>query len=172
MPGMERQLCVIRMRCTGVADDTIKGYYIMEITPQEFMHLQSGISAKDVLIAKLQEELEQAKADRDMWKERAQAACADEGAVCVDHHRSEGVVVLSVELLKAILAKIHNLHILAVIALVLQRALHRGASAEERCSIAELVPLPKLPSISLTANGDIDVEGDWNDIHDNGNVKF
>ena len=80
--------------------------------------------------------------------------------------------MLSVELLKAILAKIHNLHILAVIALVVQRALHRGASAEERCSISELVPLPELPSISLTANGDIDVEGDWMDIHDNGNVKL
>ncbi|MBP3789603.1 MAG: hypothetical protein J6I52_08285 [Prevotella sp.] len=150
----------------------------MEITPQEFMNLQSGISAKDVLIAKLRDELEQTKADRDVWKERAQAACAAERAACAEEgacaegHRKEGVVVLSVALLKSILAKIHNLHILAVIALVLQRALHRGASAEERCSISELVPLPELPSISLTANGDIDVKGDWMDIHDNGNVKL
>ena len=140
----------------------------MEITPQEFMNLQSGISAKDVLIAKLRDELEQTKAERDVWKERAQAACAAERAacaeegVCAEGHRKEGVVVLSVALLKSILAKIHNL----------QRALHRGASAEERCSISELVPLPELPSISLTANGDIDVEGDWMDIHDNGNVKL
>jgi hypothetical protein len=85
---------------------------------------------------------------------------------------SGGVIVLSVELLKAILAKIHNLHILAVIALVLQKALHRKASAEESRQIAEMVPLPNLPSINLTANGDIDVEGDWNDVHDNANVNL
>lgn len=83
-----------------------------------------------------------------------------------------GVIILSVELLKTVLSKIHSLHILSIVALVLQKTLHRKATAEESRKIADLVPLPELPSLHLTADGNIDVDGDWNDIHDNAHVNL
>ena len=155
------------------------------ISTEEFIKLQQATSAKEVETAKLKEQVALLEEERDQWMKRALKAedvLKTEEALNVkmvmdsaterEQSSSGGVIVLSVELLKAILAKIHNLHILAVIALVLQKALHRKASAEESRQIAEMVPLPNLPSINLTANGDIDVEGNWNDVHDNTNVNL
>lgn len=157
----------------------------INISTEEFMELQQNISSKDVEIAKLKEQVAQREDERDLWKARALKAeeiLKTEEVLNVDmvmdsateNEKSEsgGVIVLSVGLLKAILAKIHNLHILAIIALILQKALHRKATAEESRQIAELVPLPELPSLHLTAEGDIDVGGNWNDIHDNSNVNL
>lgn len=155
------------------------------ISTEEFMKLQQAAIAKEIEIAKLREQVAQREEERDQWMARALKAedvlnteealnveMVMDSATEKEQSNSGGVIVLSVELLKAILAKIHNLHILAIIALVLQKALHRKASAEESRQIAEMVPLPNLPSINLTANGDIDVEGNWNDVHDNTNVNL
>lgn len=155
------------------------------ISTEEFLKLQQATSAKDIETSKLKEQVALLKEERDQWMARALKAedilkteealnveMVMDSATEKEQSSSGGVIVLSVELLKAILSKIHNLHILAVIALVLQKALHRKASAEESRQIAEMVPLPNLPSINLTANGDIDVEGDWNDVHDNTNVNL
>lgn len=155
------------------------------ISTEEFIKLQQAASAKEIEIAKLKEQVAQREEERNQWMVRALKAeevlkteetlnvdMVMDSATGKEQPSSGGVIVLSVELLKAILAKIHNLHVLAVIALVLQKALHRKASAEESRRIAELVPLPNLPSINLTANGDIDVEGNWNDVHDNTNVNL
>ncbi len=156
------------------------------LSTKEFMELQQCMTAKDIEIVRLKEQIAQSKAECDLWKSRALNAEAilqadkdgldvEEIVNAVSGERkmgSGGVIVLSIELLKSVLAKIHNLKILAVIGLVLQKTLHRGASAEESRQIAEMIPLPELPSIKLTAEGDIDVEGDWNDIHNNGNVQL
>jgi hypothetical protein len=155
------------------------------ISTEEFLKLQQATSAKDIETSKLKEQVALLKEERDQWMARALKAedvlkteealnveMVMDSATEKEQSSSGGVIVLSVELLKAILSKIHNLHILAIIALVLQKALHRKASAEESRQIAEMVPLPNLPSINLTANGDIDVEGDWNDVHDNTNVNL
>lgn len=155
------------------------------ISTEEFMKLQQGISAKDVEIAKLKEQVAQREEERDLWKDRAlkaeeilkteEALNVDmvmDSATEKDKSESGGVIVLSVELLMAILAKIHNLHILAVITLILQKALHRKATAEESRQIADLVPLPELPPIHISAEGNVDVNGNWTDIHDNSNVNL
>lgn len=157
----------------------------VKITIDELIRLQQSTSDKDIEIAKLKEQVAQREAERDQWMSRALKAeeilkteetlnekMVMDSAEVKDNTSSGGVIVLSVGLLKAILAKIHNLQILSIIALVLQKALHRKSSAEDSRQIAELVPLPELPSIKLTANGDIDVEGNWNDIHDNTNVNI
>ena len=114
------------------------------ISTEEFIKLQQATSAKEVETAKLKEQVALLEEERDQWMKlalKAEDVLKTEEALNVkmvmdsaterEQSSSGGVIVLSVELLKAILAKIHNLHILAVIALVLQKALHRKASAEE-----------------------------------------
>ena len=143
----------------------------MDITiyTEEFMELQQNISAKDVEIAKLKEQVAQREEERDHWKTRALKAeeiLNTEEALKVnmvidsasDKEKSEstGVIILSVELLKAVLSKIHSLHIVSIVALILQKALHRKATAEESRQITDLVLLPELPSLRLTAEGDIE----------------
>ena len=144
----------------------------MDVTTDEFFSLQQGMSAKDVEIVRLKEQVAQLTDERDMWMARALQRDAEQADADVDKQHSGKFIVLSVELLKTVLSKIHNLNILSVVALVLQKALHRDATAEESRSIVEIVPLPPLPTISLTANGDIDVKGNWNDIHNNYNVNL
>ena len=60
----------------------------------------------------------------------------------------------------------------AILAFVIQKTLHRDDNSTDSGSIADLVSLPQLPTISLTADGNIEVEGNWNDIHHNGKVNL
>ena len=46
----------------------------MNISPDEFMTLQGGMSAKDVRIAQLEEQVAQLTKERDLWQARALAA--------------------------------------------------------------------------------------------------
>ncbi len=143
----------------------------MNLTPEEFLNLQSGMSAKDVRIAQLEAEVAQLKSERDLWKERT---LAYEGA----EFSSEKVpgkkkfIVISQQKLRALLQKIHNVKILSLVAFVLQKALPNEADADEYKAVSEVMPVPELPNLSLTADGDIKVSGDWNDVHDNEAVNF
>ena len=145
------------------------------ISTEELMQIQQSQNAKAIRIDKLEAQVADMKNDCDYWKSRALKA---EAMLKLEHQGEENAgkesgkfIVLSVELLKSVLSKIHNLNILAVISLVIQKTLHHDATAEDKCVISDLVPLPHLPTISLTADGDIQVDGDWNDIHDNNNVN-
>ena len=143
----------------------------MNLTPDEFLNLQSGMSAKDVRIAQLEAEVAQLKTERDLWKERA---LAYEGKEFSSEKVSEKkkFIVISQQKLRALLQKIHNVKILSLVAFVLQKALPNEADAEEYKALSEVMPVPELPNLSLTADGDIEVNGDWNDVHDNEAVNF
>ena len=142
----------------------------MNISPDEFMTLQGGMSAKDVRIAQLEEQVAQLTKERDLWQARALAAGgvmpADKGEM------KEGRLVVSVRKLKEMLAKIKDVKIVSVIGMILQKALTRESSAGDCKLVADIVPLPSSPSLTVTADGDVKVEGNWNDVHDNGTVNF
>ena len=143
----------------------------MNLTPDEFMNLQSGMGAKDVRIAQLEAEVAQLKSERDLWKERA---LAREGMEFSPEKVSgkNKFIVISQQKLRAVLQKIHNVKVLSLVAFVLQKALPNEANAEEYKTVSEVMPVPELPNLSLTADGDIKVSGDWNDVHDNEAVNF
>jgi len=143
----------------------------MNLTPDEFLNLQSGMSAKDVRIAQLEAEVAQLKTERDLWKERV---LAYEGKEFSSEKVSEKkkFIVISQHKLRSLLEKIRNVKILSLVAFVLQKALPNEADAEEYKALSEVMPVPELPNLSLTADGDIRVNGDWNDVHDNEAVNF
>lgn len=143
----------------------------MNLTPDEFLNLQSGMSAKDVRIAQLEAEVAQLKTERDLWKERV---LAYEGKEFSSEKVSEKkkFIVISQHKLRSLLEKIRNVKILSLVAFVLQKALPNEADAEEYKALSEVMPVPELPNLSLTADGDIRVSGDWNDVHDNEAVNF
>jgi len=143
----------------------------MNLTPDEFLNLQSGMSAKDVRIAQLEAEVAQLKTERDLWKERALAYEGKEFSSEKVPEKNK-FIVISQHKLRSLLEKIRNVKILSLVAFVLQKALPNEADAEEYKALSEVMPVPELPNLSLTADGDIKVSGDWNDVHDNEAVNF
>lgn len=141
----------------------------MNISPDEFMVLQDGMSAKDVRIAQLEEQVAQLTKERDLWQSRT----LQSGKPMVDgvsaHSR---FIVISRQKLKSLLSRIHDTKLLAFIAFILQKVLPDEASADDCKAIADMIPLPHLPHLTLTAEGDINVDGNWNDIHNNNKVNI
>lgn len=141
----------------------------MNISTEEFMDLQGGMSAKDVRIAQLEGEVERLKEERDMWQARALETDGTMKESVSFHNR---FIVISRQKLRSVLEKIHDVKLLGFLELMMQKCLRDNATAEECQAIAEVVPLPQPPCLSLTAEGDINVEGNWSDIHDNEKVHF
>ena len=141
----------------------------MNISPDEFMSLQDGMSAKDVRIAQLEKQVEQLTEERDLWQARALKS----GKPMVDGVpvRSR-FIIISRQKLKALVDRIQDVELLAFVAFLLQKVLPNDASAEDCKAIADIIPLPHLPRLTLNADGDINVGGNWNDIHDNGDVNI
>jgi len=135
------------------------------------MSLQGGVSAKDVEIARLKEQVAQLTEERDLWRARAQTSDIE----LKNTEKKSGCnrfIVISAQKLRSVLTKIHDVKILSVVAFILQKALPDTVTSEECKTIAEIVPLPQLPNLTLTAEGDVNVEGDWQDVHDNQTVNF
>ncbi len=141
----------------------------MNISPDEFMSLQDGMSAKDVRIAQLEKQVEQLTEERDLWQARALKS----GKPMVDGVpvRSR-FIIISRQKLKALVDRIQDVELLAFVAFLLQKVLPNDASAEDCKAIADIIPLPHLPRLTLNADGDINVGGNWNDIHDNEKVNI
>lgn len=150
----------------------------MDISTEELFQIHDGISQqlsqKDAEIARLKAQVAQltdkvgrAEQERDFWRAKAERKQGER--LSPEQHR---FIIISIERLKALLVKIRNVELLSFLLMILQKALPKDAPAEDHKEIAELVPVPELPSISLTAEGDIEVGGDWNDVHDNGVVNF
>ena len=141
----------------------------MNISPNEFMTLQGGMSAKDVRIAQLEKQVEQLTEERDLWQARALKS----GKPMVDGVpvRSR-FIIISRQKLKTLVDRIQDVNLLAFVAFLLQKVLPNDASAEDCKAIADIIPLPHLPRLTLNADGDINVGGNWNDIHDNNKVNI
>ena len=141
----------------------------MQFSIDEFMSLHDKLAAKELEIARLTEKVAQLTEERDYWQARAFASDDKKGK----HRKSAGqVIVFSVKKLKGVLSKIHDVRILSVVAFVLQKALPKESAAEGCKQLTDIVPLPQLPSLTMRADGDLNVEGDWNDVHDNKEVNF
>ncbi len=141
----------------------------MNFNTEEFDFLNEKLSKKDLEIAELRREVAQLTEERDLWMTRA--LTADEPKAS-EGRSPRRFIVISVKKLKAVLAKIHDVKILSVIAFILQKALSREDSAEDCKLVMDIVPMPQQPSVTLKADGDVNVEGNWNDVHDNGEVNF
>jgi hypothetical protein len=113
----------------------------------------------------------QLKTERDLWKERVLAYEGKEFSLEKVPEKNK-FIVISQHKLRSLLEKIRNVKVLSLVAFVLQKALPNEADAEEYKALSEVMPVPELPNLSLTADGDIEVNGDWNDVHDNEAVNF
>lgn len=130
----------------------------MNISIHEFLGLQDEMSAKNIEIAQLRTWLAQLKRENDEWKAHSQQH--SERANMIPGHCT--FIVLSFQKLKKVLSSIHDVNLLGVINMVLQKCLTDDASADERKAIAEVIPLPQLSALTVHAEGDVHIDGDVN----------
>ena len=140
----------------------------MSFTLEEAMDLHERLTPKELEIARLKESEAQLKKERDYWQARALEA---EGKKDKER-KSKGFIVISAKRLKKVLSTIHNVNILSVVFLVLHKSFPKDSSAEDTKQLCEIIPLPNLSPLTLTANGDINVNGNYNEVHDNEEVNF
>ena len=148
----------------------------IKISSDECFDFQKRYAEQAVRIVSLESEVATLKNDCDYWKQRAlkaegEAATKEAAKGAANTTARERYIVISVNAIANILGKIHNVKISAIVAFLMQKMLPNDA-VEDSKAIADAVPIAGLPTISLTADGDINVEGNLNDIHDNDEVNI
>ena len=141
----------------------------MELSLEEYRGLQSDNRNRDA-------ELERMRRDCDYWKKRALEAEQQLKLfeqMPLDDARKERprFLLLSIEKLKTIASKISDAGLLSCLGWLLPKCLADKSPEESYSVISEAIPLPS-PTLSLTAQGDVHVAGDLNDVHDNTAVNF
>ena len=135
----------------------------------EFFSLQQSLNEREKHIAKLESELARMKEERDAWQARAN----NSRALTMNKTTGDGdLIVVSRQKLKSILSKLSDAKELGLLLYVFQKIVPDCTSAEERKAIIELFPEPSSMQPVITAEGDLKVEGNWNDIHDNHEVNI
>lgn len=148
----------------------------MNLNSDEFFLLRDDASAKDVEIALLKKEVASLTKERDLWKARALESGAEDGTKKADNRN---FIMISVQRLKAVASKIHDVHLLGALSFILQKALPEPAGANDCMAINNCIPLPQPDQISLSAQGDIVLRKETNididknygpnvDVHDGG----
>ena len=144
----------------------------IKISSDEYFDFQDHHAEQAVRIAALESEVATLKEDCDYWKRRALKAEGEKAAKeAANTTARERYIVIPVRTMTNILEKIHNVKISAIFAFLLQKMLPSDA-VEDSKAIADAVPIAGLPTITFTADGDINVEGNLNDIHDNDKVNI
>lgn len=129
----------------------------MEITPEELMKLCTPISEKDIEIAMLRKELEEL---------RSQVSTS--GKVQPD----TGTITIKTENICKILKKLEGSpNSVAFLFLCLMKMKPEGLNQNTLLKILEAASLESFP-IKLTANGDMNVEGNYTHITGNNNVNL
>ena len=136
---------------------------------KEFFSFQEKLNDKDKQIAQLQTELARMKEERDAWQIRAN----NSRALTMNKTTGDGdLIVISRQKLQSILSKINDVKMLAMLHYVFHKILPDNTSADDCKAISNLFPEPSIVQPTLTAEGDLKVEGNWNDIHDNQKVNI
>ena len=144
----------------------------IKISPDECLDFQKRYAEQAVKIVALESEVAMLKKDCDYWKQRALRLEAEAVAKRSENTPvQERYIIIPVKAIASILGKIHNVTISAIVAFLMQKMLPKDAFEDSK-AIADAVPMPSLPNISLTAEGDIKIEGNLNDIHDNDKVNI
>ena len=136
---------------------------------EEYRGLQSDNRNRDA-------ELEGIRRERDYWKKRAMEAeqqleLFEQTPLDDTRKERSRFLLLSIEKLKTLASKITDVRLLSCLGWLLPKCLADKSSEGADSLISEAIPLPS-PALSLTAQGDVHVAGDLNDVHDNTAVNF
>ena len=148
----------------------------MTVTPEELNTIYGGLGEKYAQIAMQAKQIEEQAAlikklteERDMWKTRAIESCKDAGT---EHKNDSDLIVISTTKLSCLFSRIRSIEMKGMLISVIQALLPNNTSSEIYKLISQISPLKDDPQIKIDAKGDVKVDGDYQDIHDNYNVSL
>lgn len=132
------------------------------------------IAAQDERIATLEGELDSSKKDAEYWRRSCERAETMKAASEMENLYLKNYFMLSLERIRAFVERLKSIDHWAFLRTFMQWALPEELQAKELPLIDKVMPMPQpqKPSVTVTAEGDVNVEGNYNDVHDNDKVTF
>jgi uncharacterized coiled-coil protein SlyX len=132
------------------------------------------IAAQDERIATLEGELDSSKKDAEYWRQSCERAETMKAASEMENLYLKNYFMLSLERIRAFVERLKSIDHWAFLRTFMQWALPEELQAKELPLIDKVMPMPQpqKPSVTVTAEGDVNVEGNYNDVHDNDKVTF
>ena len=128
----------------------------MEVTVNEFLSIQGEMSARDNEIERLSAWVINLKREAEKWKTLALSIHSEKAVECSDF------IVIPIQKLKKVVSGIQDVQLLGSLSMLLQKCLPDNAPPEECKMIADIIPLPQRPALSLQNVGDVHIDGDVN----------
>ena len=132
---------------------------------------KSGLEER---IATLEGELDSSKKNAEYWRQSCERAETMKAASEMENLFLKNYFMLSLERIRAFVERLKSIDHWAFLRTFMQWALPEELQAKELPLIDKVMPMPQpqKPSVTVTAEGDVNVEGNYNDVHDNNTVTF
>ena len=144
----------------------------MQLSLEEFSNIEDKIVSPKVESAMLKLKLEQAR--KDLQKAKKECKRLQQKISCMEEKVPSGMgdeyVLISITKLRKFLGGIKNVGLVSFVVYVLQKILPQNTDASVLKRITDAAPDQILTDIHITADGDVNVQGNLNMVHDNQNV--
>ena len=137
----------------------------MQLTTDELLTIHTQLSDKEMQIAKLQNEVKRLTEENERLRQNAlQQQVTMQGG--------PQFIILKLDKVCRVLRNLKDTRMVSFIYTALQKMLPSDTTPEAIRQITDSVSLEVLPLVNLTTDGDINVAGNLNNIHDNEQVNF
>lgn len=137
----------------------------MQLTTDELLTIHTQLSDKEMQIARLQNEVKRLTEENERLRQNAlQQQVTMQGG--------PQFIILKLDKVCRVLRNLKDTRMVSFIYTALQKMLPSDTTPEAIRQITDSVSLEVLPLVNLTTDGDINVAGNLNNIHDNEQVNF
>lgn len=137
----------------------------MQLTTDELLTIHTKLSDKEMQIVRLQNEVKRLTEENERLRQNAlQQQVTMQGGT--------QFIILKLDKVCRVLRNLKDTRMVSFIYTALQKMLPSDTTPEAIRQITDSVSLEVLPLVNLTADGDINVAGNLNNIHDNEQVNF
>ena len=137
----------------------------MQLTTDELLTIHTQLSDKEMQIARLQNEVKRLTEENERLRQNAlQQQVTMQGG--------PQFIILKLDKVCRVLRNLKDTRMVSFIYTALQKMLPSDTTPEAIRQITDSVSLEVLPLVNLTSDGDINVAGNLNNIHDNEQVNF
>ena len=137
----------------------------MQLSTDEFFNIQSQLSAKDIQIAGLQREVDRLTKENERLRQNTLSPSAGMQA-------GSQFIILSLDKVCRVLRNLSDVRLISFLFTALRKMMPADASPEAIRQITDSISLDTAPAINISAEGDVNVAGNLNHVHDNEQVNF
>ena len=151
----------------------------MDISGGEFLTLSREISDREVKIANLETEVDKVKADnaalaaeRDMWREKYEAALTAASQVELENIMLKNYLWLSWSKIRNFVAHVSDIRLVAFLQTFMQKTVSDSMGGRALESINDVVELPDEKRVNNITLNDATFQGPMYDVRGNDNVNL